>query len=120
MENNYFLHTFNEPMEYLFFKKEFKVHLAGCFVHSYSYENNDVFAKAIAMYPYQNAALHIINGMVSATFNEPDGNELLVFEDYQFDLMMFKRFLELDYIEIRTVSPIENITKVMDALSEEK
>ena len=94
MENNYFTHVINEDMEYLFFKKEFKVHLAGYFIHSYNYENNNVFAKAISMYPYQNAALHIVNGMVSVTFNEPDGNGLLVFEDYQFDLMIFKEFLE--------------------------
>ena len=118
--NNYFYHVANEAMEYFFFKKEFKVHLAGYFVHSYSYENNDVFARAIAMYPFQNNALHIIGGMVNVTFNEPDGSGLLVFEDYQFDLMAFKEFLEKDYIETRTVNPIENITTVMDNLSEEK
>ena len=120
MENNYFTHTINEFMEYLFFKKEFKIHLTKYFVHSYSYENNDVFARAMAMYPYQNNALHIIGGMVNVTFNEPDGNGLLVFEDFQFDLMAFKDFLERDFIETRTVDPIENITTIMDTLSEEK
>ena len=120
MDNNYFLHTLNVPMEYLFFKKEFKVHLAGYFVHSYSYENNDIFAKTVAQYPYQNNALHIIGGMVNVTFHEPDGNGLIVFEDYQFGLMAFKEFLENNFIETRVVDPIKSFATIMDTLSEEK
>lgn len=115
--NNYFTHTSNEEMEYLFFKKEFEVHLSKYFVHSYSYEYNDIFAQAVAKYPYQNNALHIVGGNINVTFNERDGNKLLVFKDYQFDLMTFKEFLEKDYIETRTMPPMIDFQETMASLS---
>ena len=117
MENNNYYSVSNDPMTYLYFKEEFKIHLNGYNTHSYSYEGNDLFAKMIASYPFQSGALYINNGMICVTLHEKDGNGLLVFNDYQFDLITFKMFLEMNYLETKVVSSVENFNTIVGSLS---
>ena len=117
MEDNFYYSVSDDPMTYLYFKEEFKVHLAGYNVHSYNYENNSLFAKMMASYPFQSGALYINNGMICVTLHEEDGNGLLVFNDYQFDLIVFKMFLEMDYLETRVISSVENFNTIVSSLS---
>ena len=117
MEQNNYHSVSNDPMTYLYFKEEFKIHLAGYNVHSYSYEGNDVFAEKMAGFPFQSGALHINNRAICVTLHEKDGNGLIVFVDYQFDLITLKMFLEMDYLETRDISSIENFNTVVSNLS---
>ena len=116
MENNNYHSVSNDPMTYLYFKEEFKIHLAGYNVHSYNYENNSLFAM-MASYPFQSGALYINDNMICITLHEKDGDNLLIFNDYQFDLITFKMFLEMGYLETKVISSVENFNTVMSSLS---
>ena len=117
MEQNNYHSVSNDPMTYLYFKEEFKIHLAGYNVHSYSYEGNDVFAETMAGFPFQSGALYINDNMICITLHEKDGDNLLIFKDYQFDLIKFKMFLEMGYLETRVISSVENFNTVVSSLS---
>ena len=117
MESNNYYSVSNDPMTYLYFKDEFKVHLNGYNVHSYSYENNELFAKMMGSYPFQSGALYINDGMICVTLHEENGNSLLIFNDYQFDLITFKMFLEMEYLETRVISSVENFNTIVSSLS---